>query len=271
MELDFLTAVAFSPFVFMIGACIGSFLNVVIYRLPANLSLIHPPSRCPHCFHRLGKTENIPIFGWLWLRGKCRWCHTPISPRYPLIEALTGWIFLIVFWKFGLTSFTVGYWIFLSWLLALTFIDLDTFTLPNSLTKWGLILGLLFQAYIGWETGNIPEKLILGIGSAVLGIWFFDIIRYAGTLILGQPAMGGGDPKLAAMIGAWLGWKFLLVTAFLSCAVGALIGGGAIALKLISRRTPIPFGPFLALGAAMAVFWGNALIDFYFKVFFPTF
>jgi leader peptidase (prepilin peptidase)/N-methyltransferase len=269
--MDVLTAAIFSPFVFAFGACIGSFLNVVIYRIPANLSLLHPPSRCPQCLHRLGKTENIPIIGWLRLQGKCRWCHTPISPRYPLIEALTGWIFLIVFWEFGVTSLTVGYWIFLSWLLALTFIDLDTLTLPNSLTQWGLILGLVFQGYLGWEMGNIPERLILGVGSAVLGMWFFDIIRYGGTFILGQQAMGGGDPKLAAMIGAWLGWKFLLVTAFLSCAVGALIGGGAIAFKLISRRTPIPFGPFLALGAALSVFWGDFLIKSYLNIFFPTF
>ena len=269
--MDLLTAAIISPFVFAFGAAIGSFLNVVIYRIPANLSLLHPPSRCPHCFHPLGKTENIPILGWLKLGGKCRWCHTPISPRYPLIEALTGAIFLIVFWQFGITSLTVGYWIFLSWLLALTFIDLDTLTLPNSLTQWGLVLGLAFQGYLGWEMGNIPEGLILGVGSAVLGVWVFDLIRYSGTLILGQPAMGGGDPKLAGMIGAWLGWKFLLVTAFMSCTVGAVIGGGAIALKMISRRTPIPFGPFLALGATMAVFWGDFLIDFYVKIFFPTF
>lgn len=269
--MDLLVAAIFSPFVFALGACIGSFLNVVIYRIPANLSLLYPPSRCPHCLHRLGKTENIPILGWLWLRGRCRWCHAPISPRYPLIEALTGFIFMVIFWQFGITSLTLGYWVFLSWLLALTFIDLDTLTLPNSLTKWGLILGLGFQVYLGWQTAKIPQTLVLGVASAVLGLWFFDLIRYLGTFLLGQQAMGGGDPKLAAMIGAWLGWKSLLVTAFLSCTLGAMIGGGAIALNLISRRTPIPFGPFFTLGAALAVVWGNEFIEFYLRVFFPTF
>ncbi|MBL1209930.1 prepilin peptidase, partial [Geminocystis sp. GBBB08] len=120
--------------IFIWGACIGSFLNVVIYRIPANISLINPPSRCPKCKHLLGKTENIPVIGWLWLQGKCRWCHTAISPRYPLIEAITGLFFILVFYQFGFTWLSVGYVIFLSWLIALGLIDMDTMTLPNSLT-----------------------------------------------------------------------------------------------------------------------------------------
>lgn len=261
-----------SLIVFFFGASIGSFLNVVVYRLPAGLSLLHPPSRCPHCLHRLGKTENVPVLGWIWLRGRCRWCAAPISPRYPLVEGSMGLLFLAVFWRFGITIESVGYWVLLSWLLALALIDLETMTLPNVLTQSGLLVGLVFKMIAGWENSQIAgltSYLMLGIGSAVLGIWLFDIITIVGTLALGQPAMGGGDAKLVAMIGAWLGWKYLLLTGFVACGVGAVVGGWAIALGLLSRKQPMPFGPFLVLGAALTVFWGEQLLSAYLNLFFP--
>lgn len=258
-----------TAFVFILGACIGSFLNVVVYRVPAGLSLIHPPSRCPQCFHRLGTTENVPIFGWLWLRGRCRWCKTSISPRYPLVEAATGLLFVFVYWKFNLNLTTFSYWTLLSWLMALSLIDLDTMTLPNALTQSGLIVGLLFQALRGWQEGQLANYLMLGIGGAILGVWLFDIIRIVGTFAFGQTAMGGGDPKLAACIGAWLGWQYLLVTGFLACAVGAIIGGAAMTFGWLGRGQPMPFGPFLALGAVLSVFWGNEIITTYLNLFFP--
>jgi leader peptidase (prepilin peptidase) / N-methyltransferase len=257
-------------FVFVFGASIGSFLNVVVYRLPAKLSLVRPPSRCPHCLHQLGKTENVPILGWLWLKGRCRWCKAGISMRYPLVEAVTGLIFLLVFWQFGYSIETLGYWTFLSWLLALSLIDLDTMTLPNALTQSGLILGLGFQAIIGWQNAQIPgvaERLMMGIGSAVLGIWLLDTIAMLGTVAFGEEAMGGGDPKLLATIGAWLGWKNVLLSGFLACAAGAFVGGGAIALGWLNRK--MPFGPFLALGAALSMFWGESILEIYLKLFFP--
>lgn len=259
--------------IFALGASVGSFLNVVIYRIPAGLSLLFPPSRCPHCLHKLGKSENVPVLGWLWLKGRCRWCRTSISPRYPLVEAVTGLIFLLVFMRFGFTLPTAGYCIFLSWLLALSLIDLDTMTLPNALTQSGLVVGLGYMIILGWaETATwsgVASHLMSGIVAAVLGIWLFDIITILGSIALGQSAMGGGDAKLAATIGAWLGWKYLLVSGFLACAVGALVGGGAIALGLLSRRQAMPFGPFLALGAVLAVFWGEAIIAGYIELFFP--
>jgi leader peptidase (prepilin peptidase)/N-methyltransferase len=264
-----------ASFIFIFGAAIGSFLNVVIYRIPAKVSLLYPPSRCPVCRHQLGKTENVPIVGWLWLRGKCRHCKTPISPRYPIIEAVTAILFVAVYLQFGLGITTVAYWGLLSWLLALSLIDYDTMTLPNSLTQSGLILGLGYQVFKGWHQGEslsttIPEQLMAGIIGAVLGIWLFDIITLVASGVLGQTAMGGGDAKLAAMIGAWLGWKLLLVGCFLACAVGAFVGGGAIALGILSRRDPMPFGPFLALGGAIAVFYGERLISAYVTLFFPS-
>jgi leader peptidase (prepilin peptidase)/N-methyltransferase len=267
--MDILVTAIAIVFAFVLGAAIGSFLNVVVYRIPAGLSLIHPPSRCPHCLHRLGATENVPVFGWLWLRGRCRWCKTPISMRYPLVEAATGLLFALVYWKFGWNMAAISYFALLSWLLALSLIDLDTMTLPNALTQSGLIVGLGFQAWQGWQDAQVASGLMMGIGSAVLGIWLFDAIRFIGAVAFGQTAMGGGDPKLAAMIGAWLGWKYLLLTGFLACATGAAIGGAAIALGWLGRKQPMPFGPFLALGAALTVFWGDEIISTYLKIFFP--
>ncbi|MEA5533484.1 prepilin peptidase [Crocosphaera sp. XPORK-15E] len=267
--MDLLIASITLPFVFAFGACIGSFLNVVIYRLPAGLSLIHPPSRCPKCEHRLGKTENVPVLGWLWLRGRCRWCHAPISIRYPLVEAATGLLFCQVFWQFQFNLVTLGYWVLVSWLVALSMIDFDTMTLPGSLTKSGLILGLIFQGAIGWQMSHTADYLMTGIGSAVLGIWLFDLIGFSGTIILGQDALGGGDSKLAAMLGAWLGWKYLLVTSFLACGIGALFGGGAMLLRRLDRGHPFPFGPFLALGAILTLFWGQTIVSTYIRIFFP--
>ena len=260
----------FSALVFVLGACIGSFLNVVVYRLPAGISLLWPPSRCPHCLHKLGKVENVPVLGWLWLRGRCRWCQAPISPRYPLVEATTGILFCFLFWQFDFSLDTLAYWTFASWLLALSLIDLDTMTLPNSMTQSGLVLGLGFQTLRGWQAGQLPglaQYVFLGILAVVVGIWFFDLVAIIGSLILGQPAMGGGDAKLLAMIGAWLGWKYMLVTGLLACALGALVGGGAIATGLLARRQPMPFGPFLALGAVLTVFWGEVILSTYLDLF----
>lgn len=271
--MDFLFELPVTIAVFILGASIGSFLNVVVYRLPAGLSLVHPPSRCPKCMHRLGKRENMPVLGWLLLKGRCRHCKAPISARYPLVEALAGILFVITFWAFGWSWQTVGYWAFLSWLLALSLIDLDTMTLPNPLTQSGLAIGLLFQTILGFTlTATLSgalTQLMHGIVGVVVGLWLLDLITIAGSMLLGQAAMGAGDAKLAAMMGAWLGWKYLLLAGFLACAIGAFVGGGAIALGWISRRQAMPFGPFLALGAAIVVFWGSTILSTYFRVFFP--
>jgi leader peptidase (prepilin peptidase) / N-methyltransferase len=264
--------------IFAVGAAIGSFLNVVIYRVPAGLSLLHPPSRCPHCLHRLKPYDNVPILGWLWLRGRCRYCRSPIAPRYPMVEAITGCLFLLVFWHITQRSPdfvlpTIGTWVFFSWLLALSLIDLDTMTLPNSLTQSGLVVGLVFQGLIGWSTAGgagAVGQILTGVLGAVVGIWVFDLITILGSVAFGQTAMGGGDAKLAAMMGAWLGWKLLLLAGFLACAIGAFAGGGAIALGILSRRQAMPFGPFLALGAVLASFFGEAMISGYLRVFFPS-
>jgi leader peptidase (prepilin peptidase) / N-methyltransferase len=250
--------------VFALGSCIGSFLNVVVYRLPRRQSLLWPASRCPVCRHPLGPLDNVPILAWLWLRGQCRYCNVPISGRYPLVEFLTGLLFVAVWSVWGMSVASLSGWILVGWLIPLALIDLDTFTLPNVLTRSGVVIGLVLSVVtaIALDQPIIPT-LVGRLGAAVLGLWLFTLMSWAGALLLGQPAMGGGDGKLAAMLGAWLGWQGLLLSLFLACLGGATLGGGAIALGKLKRRQAMPFGPFLVLGALASLFWGTNLIAGY--------
>jgi leader peptidase (prepilin peptidase)/N-methyltransferase len=253
--------------VFALGASIGSFINVVVYRLPAGLSILFPPSRCPHCLNQLQPYDNIPVLGWFLLKGRCRYCRSHISLRYPVVEAITGFLFLAIFGIFSLSLQTVGYWVFCSWLLTLSLIDMDTMTLPNSLTQSGLVLGMLFQTLVGLLSGNreaqLATHLMTGISGAVLGLWLFGAIATVGSVVFGKTAMGGGDAKLAAMMGAWLGWKYLLLAVLIACFAGALVGGCAQ-----KWGQKIPFGPFLALGSLIAVFSGEKILYAYMQLFF---
>jgi leader peptidase (prepilin peptidase) / N-methyltransferase len=259
--------------VFILGAAVGSFLNVVIYRLPAGLSLIHPPSRCPRCETRLKPYDNVPIFGWLWLKGRCRSCKAPIAARYPIVEFSTGCLFVSVFMSFAATWQTPGYWLFVCWLLALAMIDLDTMTLPNELTASGLMLGYGFQGWLSYlqepTLQHTASGIVWAVIASVFGLWLFDVIGVAGSKAFGKPAMGGGDAKLAAMMAAWLGVPGLLLATFLAAAMGAVIGGGALAIGALSHRQHIPFGPYLALGAILTLFYGPQLIAAYVAIFFP--
>jgi len=253
-----------------IGACIGSFLNVVIYRVPAGLSILYPPSRCPHCLRQLAPRDNIPVIGWFLIKGKCRYCHTPVSWRYPAIEALTAFLFWGIAAYFGSSSSILilcFYAAFLSWLLALAMIDIDTMTLPNVLTQSGLVLGLIYQiSFASLHSNNraaFVNLLLLGIGGAVLGIWLLDIMRIAGRVFLQKEAMGGGDPKLAAMIGMWLGWQNVLLTILIASLIGTFVGAIAIITKDLGKQQPIPFGPFLAIGGAISLFFGKSILSTY--------
>ncbi|MEE3719011.1 prepilin peptidase [Tumidithrix elongata RA019] len=258
----------------VIGACIGSFLNVVVYRVPAGLSILFPPSRCPHCLKKLSSRDNIPILGWFLIRGKCRYCHTKVSWRYPAVEALTAILFWSVAFHFGFSQpwyVLLFYGAFLSWLLALTLIDLDTMTLPNQITQSGLVLGLIYQSAIAFEPTVIPyaaklswgSQILVGVTGAVVGIWLLDIVRWLGRFFLGKEAMGAGDAKLAAMMGAWLGWQHLLLAILLAATVGSILGLFAVATKVLGREQPFPFGPFLAMGGALSLFWGSTIISTY--------
>ena len=183
-------------FVLILGAAVGSFLNVVIYRIPEGLSLVKPPSRCPQCKTQLKFYDNVPILGWLWLKGRCRYCSCSIPARYPLIEAATAFLFVLTYVAFGPTLQTVGYCLFLSWLLALTMIDFDLMILPNALTQSGVIAGWVFQGVIAFNQTPTWMGAVKGISGAfiasILGLWLFDSIRILGAWAFGQDAMGGG-------------------------------------------------------------------------------
>lgn len=285
--MDLLIFFPASIVVFVLGASIGSFINVVVYRLPAGLSILFPPSRCPHCLNQLKAYDNVPVLGWLWLKGRCRFCKSKISLRYPVVEASAGVLFLLVFWVFKFSLLTISYWAFCSWLLTLALIDLDTMILPNSLTQSGLVVGILFQMIIGFTHQaswvGLVNYLKMGVVGAVLGLWLFDLIAIAGSITFGKAAMGGGDAKLAAMMGAWLGWRYLLLAGLIACALGTLVGvAGIVQARNGNRRhsrnvnptlphswgQKMPFGPFLALGAIITLFSGKAILSTYLELFF---
>ncbi|AFY46555.1 prepilin signal peptidase PulO-like peptidase [Nostoc sp. PCC 7524] len=269
--MDTLIVALASLIVFALGASVGSFINVVVYRLPAGLSILWPPSRCPHCLNQLKAYDNVPVLGWVWLKGRCRYCKSKISRRYPVVEAVTGIIFLLIYFLFNVSILTIGYWTFCSWLLALSLIDLDTMTLPNPLTKSGLVLGIIFQIVFGYITeasiAGVIKHLMMGIVGAVLGLWLFEAIALLG-IFLQKEAMGAGDAKLAAMMGAWLGWKHLLLAGFIACTLGAVVGIGAIILSQRKWGQKIPFGPFLAAGAFFTLFGGETILSAYLRLFF---
>ncbi|MDX2273133.1 MAG: prepilin peptidase [Cyanobacteriota bacterium] len=254
-----------------VGAAVGSFINVVVYRLPLGLSLIQPGSHCPHCKTPLGPSENVPILGWLWLRGHCRHCGVAISWRYPAVEALTMGLYGLSFLVLGLSPQAGIVCVLLSWLLALALIDLDTFLLLEELTQSGLLLGIPVRLLMPWLEGSGSgmaslESLLAGILGAVLGIWSLEIIGYLGKLFLGREAMGLGDGKLLAMVGMWLGWPGVVVTLLVGCLVGTLGGAIGMAMQRVQWGRPIPFGPYLAIGGAVAALVGQPLIGLYLRI-----
>lgn len=242
-----------------IGAAIGSFLNVVIYRLPRGLSLIAPGSHCPACKTPLSWRDNIPVLGWLFLRGRCCYCSVAISPRYPLVEAtLATWFGLcVVVW--GLSWQTLAALALGTWLLPLALIDLDTYLLPEALTRSGLVVALVWRLVVAWLFD--PSLFWGGIWGAVAGIWITESIGFVGTVLLRRPAIGGGDGKLLAMIGMWLGLPGVVLTLFLGSVIGLLGSVMLMARQRLGRSQPIPFGPYLALGAAISTFVGTAWLD----------
>jgi leader peptidase (prepilin peptidase)/N-methyltransferase len=239
-----------------LGAVLGSFLNVVIYRIPRGLSVVSPPSACPRCEARIAPHDNVPILGWLILGGKCRACKGPISIRYPGIESLTAILFLVLAWRFGLTWELLPALVFASAMIAVTFIDFDHQIIPDVITLSGVPLGLAstFVRPLGFMDAAIGAALGFGL---LLGI------ATGYRKVTGRDGMGGGDIKLAAMLGAFLGWKGLLVTVFLASLGGSAVGLLLMALGTGGRRTALPFGTFLAPASLVAYIWGDSLIAWY--------
>ena len=282
--MSFLQALQAYPALFVtavvaLSFAVGSFLNVVIHRLPKMLeqewraelavlngqqpapgpryNLIVPRSQCPACGHRISALENIPLISYLALGGRCSACRARISPRYPIVEALTGALSGYIAWRFGWSWQTLAALCFVWAMIALAFIDLDTFYLPD-----GITLPLAWAGLLVNSVGVFVDlhSAVIGAVAGYVALWS---VYWAFKLATGKEGMGYGDFKLLAAIGAWLGWKMLPVVILLSSFIGAVVGISLIVFARHGRDVPIPFGPYLVLGGLSALFWGDALIKYY--------
>ena|SRR6266498_3545849 len=238
------------------GLCIGSFLNVVIARLPEGKSLVFPPSTCPRCGHRIAWFDNIPVLSWLLLRARCRSCRGPISWRYPAGEAITAALFVAALLRFGISADLVVALIFLCGLVAITGIDLERQIIPDVITLPGIATGFVLNL----ATGRVSWLDAL-LGILVGGGIFFVII------LISPAGMGGGDLKLGAMMGAFLGWQLGLLAILLGVLSGGVVAVCLLALGRKGRKDAVPFGPFLALGGALSMLWGKSILAWYFARF----
>jgi leader peptidase (prepilin peptidase) / N-methyltransferase len=252
--------------VFMLGTLIGSFLNVCIGRIPNGESVVSPPSHCPKCKASIAFYDNLPLVSYLWLRGKCRACHQPISARYFIVELLTGLIALALYSQFGLSyTFFVSF-VFAAALIVISFIDLDVRIVPDVISLPGILIGLIcsvvgyFAFTEGFEIVPTPLSSLIGVlaggGFLLATAWLYEKAT-------GVDGMGGGDIKLLAMIGAFLGWPSIPVTLFVASVLGSVIGIGLMVATGAGRRLALPFAPFLCTGALIYLFYGEALIRFY--------
>ena len=283
--IDFLAShvLAFVLCALLIGLLVGSFLNVVIYRLPkmmqrdwreqareilelpaetqtTTFNLVLPNSSCPHCAHEIKPWENIPVISYLFLRGKCANCKAPISMRYPLVELTCGLLSAYVAWHFGFT-WQAGAMLLLTWgLLAMSLIDVDHQLLPDSLVLPLLWLGLIANSF-GLFTSL--EDALWGAIAGYLSLWS---VYWLFKLVTGKEGMGYGDFKLLAMLGAWGGWQVLPLTILLSSLVGAVLGLIMLRLRNAETSTPIPFGPYLAIAGWIALLWGEQITASYLQI-----
>ena len=239
-----------------IGLCIGSFLNVVIYRLPIGQSIVTPPSRCRNCSYLLQWYDNIPVFSWLFLGGRCRKCGVGVSIQYPIVELITAALFVLVIWMTPPGPLLATRLILVCILIALFGIDLEHQILPNVITLPGIAVGVLLSliAPPGWKDALIGVLLGGGVLYAIAGAYY---------LWRREEGMGMGDVKMLAMIGAFLGWKAVLVTLVLSSFAGAIIGVALMAVQRGTMKFALPFGTFLAIGAIVAMFAGEPLVAWY--------
>jgi leader peptidase (prepilin peptidase)/N-methyltransferase len=243
------------------GLCVGSFLNVVIARLPAGRSVVSPGSACPRCGCAIAWYDNLPVLSYVLLRARCRACQNPISWRYPAVESICGALFALAYLHFGPTPRLAVVLVLLAGLIAITGIDLDHQIIPDVLSIPGIAVGILCSLApdgVGWRDSAL---------GVLVGGGVFIVIILASALVLGQPGMGVGDVKLGAMLGAFLGWKLALLSILLSVLVGGLLAATLLATGRKARKDPLPFGPFLALGGIVSVFWGESLLAWYFGQF----
>jgi len=269
----------FALFSTFFGACVGSFLNVCIYRIPRDESVVTPRSHCPHCNTLIPWYLNIPVLSWLCLRGKCATCKGPITFRYTLVELLTAMTFLAVFMKWAAPAalhmqpithplVVPVYWLFLGGLILGTFVDFEHFILPDSVTIGGMVAGPILSALVPALHAKSVwwQSLLSSCTGLLVGFCLLNAIAWLGTKAFKKEAMGFGDVKLMGAIGAFLGWEAVLFTVFVSSLLGSVSGLLLIAFGGIKMQSRIPFGPYISAAAAIWVFWGQTLFGAYMKL-----
>lgn len=247
-------------YIFLFGLIIGSFLNVCIYRIPKKFSIVFPPSSCPLCNQKIKPIDNIPLISYIILLGRCRYCKTRISIRYPFVELINAILFVIVIYRYGLNMDGIFYMALISTLIVITFIDIDHMIIPDVISlPWiviALIAGMTFM----------PDPLIydsnLGVKGAIIG-FFAGGGLFLFISIISRGGMGGGDIKLMALFGACLGWKAALLITFIGSLLGSIYGITLMIFKGKGRKTKVPFGPFLAVGAVICILYGRELLEMY--------
>lgn len=243
--------------VLLFGAVIGSFLNVCIYRLPREESVAWPGSHCPSCRQAIAAYDNIPIVSYLMLCGRCRACRAPISMQYPFVEAANAIGYLGVFWMFGFTATACVYAALVSALIVVTGTDLSHTMIPDAVTLPGIVVGLLGAALI------LPITIVDSLLGVLVGggiLWF---LAWISPYVFGKEGMGGGDIKLMAMVGSFIGWQPALLAIMIGSLLGSLVGGGLIVARVMRREQYIPFGPFLAVGSLLALLFHQPLFEWY--------
>jgi len=243
--------------IFILGLIVGSFSNVCIYRIPKNESIIYPASHCLKCRTTIKPVDNIPLLSYVLLKGRCRNCGSKISIQYPIVELLTGIIYLIIYLIYGLSIQSLIYIILSSALIIIAFIDLNEMIVPDVISLPGIGVGLILSFFVPYI------KFINSVSGVVVGGGIILIIALVGSMIFKKEAMGGGDVKLAAMIGAFLGWRYIIISLFLGFFLGALTGIILMIAKIKSREDMVPFGPFIVLGTFITLLWGEQIISWY--------
>jgi leader peptidase (prepilin peptidase)/N-methyltransferase len=243
--------------IFSLGLIVGSFSNVCIYRIPRNESVIYPTSHCPKCRTKIKPIDNIPLLSYILLKGRCRNCGSKISIQYPVVEFLTGLIYLIIYLIYGLSIQSLVYIILLSALIIIAFIDLQEQIIPDVISLPGIVVGLILSFIVPYMSFiNSALGALVGGGTIL-------IIAWIGSIIFKKEAMGGGDVKLTAMIGAFLGWRYTIISLFLGFFIGALVGIILILSKIKSKEDMVPFGPFIVLGSIITLLWGEKILAWY--------
>ncbi len=245
-------------FLAVVGAAVGSFLNVLICRMPEGLSIVSPPSHCPKCEHAVRFYDNIPVVSYIILKGRCRDCHEKISPRYPLVELLTAIMSVFLFWKFALSLQYLFVFAFCCSLIVITFIDLDHQIIPDVITLPGIpIFSLIAVFFMGVSWLEVVVGVLIGGGCLYL-------VAVGYELITGREGMGGGDIKLLAMLGGFLGWKSIFFIVFVSSLLGALVGVAMMIARGKDMKYAVPFGPFLSMAAVAYLFVGKEVMMLFF-------